>query len=331
MFESARIKLTVWYLAIIMAVSLLFSFAIYSNINSEYGRFERFERSNQERFERQLPPPGGPAFQRINFEEARGQLLTSLGIVNLIIFITASFAGYFLAGRTLKPIKEMMEDQNRFITDASHELRTPITSMRSEIEVALRNRSISTNQAKEVLQSNLEEVNDLQNLSDYLILLAQNKVNQNPYFSETSLRDVLEESISKVQKIAKTKSIKITLSGKDLTTFGEPQELTKLLVVILDNAIKYSPKKTKIEVILKKEKDFALVSVKDEGVGMDEETVKHIFDRFYRAEGSRSEEGYGLGLSIAKKIVDEHNGKIEVQSELGKGSRFTIALPIANV
>jgi len=326
MFESARIKLTVWYLAIIMAVSLLFSFAIYSNINNEYGRFERFERSNQERFERQLPPPGGPAFQRIDFEQAKGRLLASLGIVNLIIFIIASFAGYFLAGRTLKPIKEMVEDQNRFISDSSHELRTPITSMRLEIEVALRNKKLSTDQAKEVLKSNLEEVNELQNLSDYLILLAQNKVDDNSYFSETSIKAVLDESISKVQKIAKNKSIKITLSGKDLTTFGDPQELTKLFVVILENAIKYSPKKTKIEVVVKKEKDSAIVSVKDEGVGMNEETVKHMFDRFYRAEESRNETGYGLGLSIAKKIVDEHGGRIEVTSKVEKGSKFEVYL-----
>ena len=326
MFESTRIKLTVWYLAIIMAVSLLFSFAIYSNINNEYGRFERFERSNQERFERQLPPPGGSAFQRIDFEQAKGRLLTSLGIVNFMIFITASFAGYFLAGRTLKPIKEMMEDQNRFISDASHELRTPITSMRSEIEVALRNKKLSTEQAKEVLKSNLEEVNDLQNLSDYLILLAQNKVNDNLYFSETRIKAVLDESISKVQKIAKSKSIKIILSGKDLTTFGESQELTKLFVIILDNAIKYSPKKTKIEVIIRKEKDYAIVSIKDEGVGMDEETVKHIFDRFFRAEESRNEVGYGLGLSIAKKTIEEHGGRIEVKSEVGKGTEFAIYL-----
>ena len=138
MFERTRVRLTAWYLLIIMAISLLFSMVIYSMVNADFVRFERMQVRMQEDIEQGLIP-APPRYHGIDLEdikEARIRLITTLGFVNLAIIVVAGGAGYFLAGRTLKPIKESMDEQRRFISDSSHELRTPLTSLRSEIEVS---------------------------------------------------------------------------------------------------------------------------------------------------------------------------------------------------
>ena len=176
MFQKARIKLTAWYLLIIMLVSILFSVVIYSGINRELGRFER-SHVIIFRDERLVPPNPPPPVDITKIDTqgltaARTRLTLTLIFINIGIFWIAGLAGYFLAGRTLRPIKEMVDEQNRFITDASHELRTPLTSLKTSIEVNLRNKNMTLAQAKELIKSNLEDVEYLQTLSDGLIRLA---------------------------------------------------------------------------------------------------------------------------------------------------------------
>src|SRR3989344_668239 len=176
MFEKTRIKLTAWYLVIIMAISMLFSLAIYSGVNVEFRRLERIQERIKERQVERLPVPlnAMPRFDQEIINQSRTRVITILGGINIAILFLAGFSGYFLAGRTLKPIKKMLDEQNRFITDASHELRTPLTSLRSEIEVGLRNNKLTLLEAKKLLESNLEETEHLQILSDHLLELSQN-------------------------------------------------------------------------------------------------------------------------------------------------------------
>ena len=174
MFENARIKLTAWYLGIIMLVSILFSVVIYTGINAELERIEHMQLRFQEDLEEGIIPPSNIRIERTLkadpavIKAARARLLTILGLINLAILGISGGAGYFLAGRTLKPIREMVEEQKRFIADSSHELRAPLTSLRTEIEVALRNTKLNLSDAKKLLVSNLEEVLSLQLLSDNL-------------------------------------------------------------------------------------------------------------------------------------------------------------------
>jgi len=150
MFQRARLKLTAWYLVIIMTISLMFSLVIYQSINIEFQRFERVQLKIQEDMQEGLPFPhsrdhfiyfGKPDPTVI--ADARKRLIILLSFINFSILVLSGVAGYFLAGRTLRPIKKMVDEQKRFITDASHELRTPLTSLRSEIEVNLRNKNLS--------------------------------------------------------------------------------------------------------------------------------------------------------------------------------------------
>ncbi len=332
MFENARIKLTAWYLAIIMVISLLFSFGIYSMINNEFHRFERlrvFIREDQDIH------PYIQTFQapreRIDptfIQESRRRLIVSLVSVNILIFVLAGGAGYFLAGRTLRPIKEMVDEQNRFVSDSSHELRTPLTSLRSEIEVALRNKRLGLTDAKEVLKSNLEEVMSLQTLSDRLLELAQNGESLNQVsMQKVSLSNVVQDAIKKVSASAKAKQIKIENSAQDSKVLGIPDRLTEVFVILLDNAIKYSKVKGKVEIESKKTDGKIEVSLTDYGAGISKEDLPHIFDRFYRSDKSRTEKGFGLGLSIAKKIIEGHGGEITVESKPDKKTTFTVSLP----
>src|SRR3989344_1788509 len=332
MFNNARLKLTTWYLLIIMLISISFSFAIYEILTFELDRVEHMQRARQEKFSPiTLHPLRSIDLEVI--EETKDRLKIRLLIINLGILSFAGLAGYFLAGRTLRPIKEMVDEQNRFITDASHELRTPLTSIKSEIEVNLRDKKLNLSDAKKLLQSNLEEVNNLQYLSDNLIKLSQNQtVNRDELFEKVLLKDVIDEAVKKAEKLANFKNITIVREMKHFTITGERQSLIELFVILLDNAIKYSPKNSKVIINLSRHprggrSNFVEIQVKDQGMGIAKEDMPHLFDRFYRADKSRGSAGYGLGLSIAKQIVEKNKGNIKVESEISKGSTFTVYLP----
>lgn len=332
MFERARLILTAWYLAIIMSVSLLFSFFIYTNINVEFHRFEQLE-GVRERQEQRLHVSRPLPRSRVDpelIQGARTRLITTLGIVNLIIFATSGIAGYFLAGRTLRSIKQMIDELNRFISDASHELRTPLTSLRSEMEVYLLNKRHTSVQLRKLVESNLEEVIHLQALSDNLLELTQyEKLNARTSFTPIFLKDIIHESIKKVQGLAKKKDIIIKQMGDEITTKGNRDRLRELFTILLDNAIKYSEPKNTVTIALSSTDHAAIITVSDAGVGISGEDLPYIFGRFYRADKSRSKEveGFGLGLSIAKKIVDVHKGSISVKSKVDEGTIFSVILP----
>lgn len=340
MFTQTRLKLTAWYLLIIMLVSISFSMAMYKVLTSELSRMERLHELRQER-QLSLPDLNSIPFrQRVShpfridpelITETKNRLKMILFLINGGIFGISGLAGFFLAGRTLKPIKDMVEEQNRFIADASHELRTPITSLKTEIEVNLRDKKLSKD-TKMILESNLEEVNNLQSLSDNLIKLTQyQKTNGNITFENTSLKEVVDEACRKVANLAKHNKVSIHNKVKDFTIQANRQSLSEAFVISLDNAIKYSHKNTSVTLSSHTTDHSIVVYIKDEGIGINKEDLPHLFDRFYRADKSRTKaniQGYGLGLSIAKQIIDKHQGTISVESEVGKGTTFSIKLPL---
>ena len=336
MFPKTRLKLTIWYLAIIMFISLLFSAVIYLSLAHELERIERIQRYRIEnrQFLKPLflknPYHQTPLDPQV-FDQARIRILYTLIFVNLIILLSSGALGYFLAGKALRPVKDMLDEQNRFIADASHELRTPITSLKSEIEVYTRGGSHTLEEADRLLASNLEEANNLQILSDNLIQLAQyQKPNNAGDFTKVSLAELIGSSEKKFKSLAKQKSITIKNKVKDCAFLGDKDSLIQLFSIFLDNAIKYSPHKSKVAIETKIINRFIFITIKDQGIGIEDKDIPHIFDRFYRSDASRTKQnvqGYGLGLSIAKKIVDMHHGIISVKSRAGKGTAFTIQFP----
>ena len=344
MFKSARLKLTAWYLLIIMVISISFSTFIYLGLTREFDRVLRIQEyriEHQGTLQRLIQRPiwqnddipfSRPPDPQV-ISEARSRIAEGLLGINIIIFIFSSLAGYFLAGRTLRPIKKMVDEQNRFITDASHELNTPLTALKTSIEVNLRNKKFNLNDAKKTLLSNLEEVDNLQLLSDELIKITQyQKPNGNFQFENVSIKEIIGVSVNRVLPIAKNKNIEIKTKIVNLKVNAEKRSLIELFTILLDNAIKYSPSKEDIVVSAEKTDHKIKVLVKDSGLGIDKKDLPFIFDRFYRADASRSKQkvsGYGLGLSIAKKIVELHRGDISAESTVNKGTTFIVTLPIS--
>jgi signal transduction histidine kinase len=252
-------------------------------------------------------------------------------LIDLLIIAISAITGYFFAGRTLLPLKKMVDEQNRFITDASHELRTPLTAAKTSVEVGLRDKKLTLHQARDLLTSNLEEINIMQKLADKLLLLAQvENGNTKKGYAPIALKTCILTAREKVASLAKEKHITISVLGEDVEIAADKESIVELFVILFDNAIKYSEKEMNITVSAEKSDGMGIIKVQDHGVGIDEKDLPHIFDRFYRAEKSRTKtkaSGYGLGLSIAKKIVDEHHGTISVESTFGQGTTFTIKLP----
>lgn len=338
MFNSARLKLTGWYLLIIIFVSLSFSSIIYLSQTAEIDRLSRLQRL---RIERRLVEGGYaieirpkiPAAQDLELiEDSKKHLVTTLLVIDSAILIISALLGYFLAGRTLKPIKVMVDEQNRFIGDASHELRTPLTALKSAMEVYLRDRNSTQKDAKSLIIESIDQVNKLQILSNSLLNLSvtpNNSASHQP--QKIAVNNLLNKSIREVNPMAKLKKIEIKYSPIEAVLEGDNASLINLFVILLDNAIKYSQEKSDINVSSKIAGNSIAILVVDKGVGIDSEDLPHIFDRFYRADRARERKqtgGYGLGLSIAKEIVKTHNGTIECESNLGPGTTFIVKLPL---
>jgi len=326
-----------------MSISICFSVVIYHLATNEVERFARFQRVRIERqlqeentligtFQKQnlIPPPPSMDPELVN--ETKQRFLVMLIIINGSILILSGGLGYILAGKTLKPIHDMLDEQNQFITDASHELRTPLTALKSSLEVNLRDPHLSIPNAKVLLKESITDVNTLQSLSDKLLQLAQYQKPQNSkIYEKINLMECVSKSIQKIEPLAKQKDITILHTVKNIPIKSNMFELIDLLVIFLDNAVKYSPKHSSITIIGERIDESVKISIIDKGIGIAKKDIPHIFDRFFRADSARTTsrtDGYGLGLSIAKKIVDTYKGTIFVTSIPHKGTIFTIQLPI---
>ncbi len=332
MFESARIKLTLLYLIILMTVSGIFSLVIYRFVTLEIERgFVRVEQRLRQNRPELLPPRGQYLLFMDEYEDAKREVAVRLLYLNGVIAIVAASGAYYLASKTLKPIEEAYEEQKRFIADASHELKTPITAIKTNIEVTLRDKRLNLKSAKGVLKESLQDITGLQSLTLTLLSLTRYQGSEAKLiFEPVDLQDILHKSVKKLSTFAKEKKISMKEEVSPVVFCGDSESVSKLVTILVDNALKYTDKGGKVTVSAGKVKRLVEIKVKDNGMGISSEDLPHIFDRFYRADQSRCKQkipGYGLGLSMAKKIVDLHDGSIDVISEIDKGATFIIKLP----
>jgi two-component system, OmpR family, sensor kinase len=237
--------------------------------------------------------------------------------------------------RTLNGMLERLDASfhqvRRFSADASHELQTPLTILKGEIEVALRSPR-TPGQYQEILTSSLEEIDRLTRLVEGLMLLARAdagvlRLDAKPIPLDQLARDVCGQA----QRLAETRRVTLALEeAEPLTILGDPDRLRQVLLNLADNGIKYTPAGGRVAVSLQREGSWACLRVADTGIGLSPEEQKRVFDRFYRSPEAKSQGdgGAGLGLCIARSVVEAHGGKIQVESAPGKGSTFAVFLPL---
>ena len=335
MFQSATLKLTAWYLLILMAISITFSIVIYQlNYREVSFRLESLQHSIMDGFN--IPSPlsnyfepytTGPSSALMSeSRKASNQMILSLVYINGVVFIAGGLGAYFLARRTLRPIEEAHEAQSRFTSDASHELRTPLSAMKTELEVNLRDPNLEIDEARELLESSLEEVEKLIQLSEMLLHLSRldhGKLEVTSVDIPVIVHDVLKRHPHD------EKRFEVTTRKKAMTLANEAA-INELVGILVDNAIKYSPEETPIYIRIFERLGQVGFEIKNSGPKIPEEKLPKVFERFYRADTSRtnsSKNGYGLGLSIAKKIIDVHHGTLTVSST-DEATTFTFYLPI---
>ena len=255
-------------------------------------------------------------------------LVISFSITIVIILI----ASYVLSKWTLKPIIISWKKQTQFVQDASHELRTPLAIIKAKQESLLENPESKIIDNAEDISITLQETQRLTKLIKELMELAKNdsdklKINKENFELDKEIKGL----VTLYKDVAKAESKKLTASLEYESNINADLNMIKqLLVILLDNSIKYTEEKDNIEIKTYKQDGKAVIEVIDTGIGISKEAIDHIFERFYREEKSRNREkgGMGLGLSIAYNIVTLHKGSIKFDKEREKGARVIVKLPI---
>jgi signal transduction histidine kinase len=257
-------------------------------------------------------------------------LLLGGGVVILVAF---GF-GTIYARRALVPIRESLESQRaalrrqrEFAADASHELRTPLTVIRSSVERLRRNPTEASAETTEALGDIDAEVGHLTALVEDLLLLARSDSGAVTLARmPVDLGDVAADGASTLAKAAEVRGVALSLDPEPAIVGGDPARLRQLIVILVDNAIRHTPRGGAVRVRVRTEGRDAVVDVEDDGPGIRPDDMPRVFERFWRAPGSTTG-GTGLGLAIAKSIVDLHDGRIAVMNRPEGGARFSVRLP----
>lgn len=221
----------------------------------------------------------------------------------------------------------------QFSAVASHELRTPLTILRGEIEIALR-RSDLDEEMQALLASNLEEISRMSRIIEDLLLLSKSDIGEMPLRMESfELNELLTDLFAQTAVLGEEKDIVVRFypSPEQIDFQGDSLRLRQLFLNLLSNSIKYTPGGGSVDMTLCQQGSHALISIKDTGIGIKSEDLPHIFERFYRVDKvqNRGDGGSGLGLSIAKWVVDAHGGEVKVNSVFGEGTEFIVKLPLS--
>ena len=253
------------------------------------------------------------------------------------IFLLAGFLifglSFFLARMSLRPVEHAFSEQQRFVQDASHELKTPLTVILANLSI-LKSRPAATIQEEMLWIQNTEtEARRMQELTERLLFLAKaDSKRLSPKIERLSLSQLTEAAALPFTALAFERGLTLdTEPEAGISVKGDARALTQLLAILIDNALKYARSGSVVTVRLARQKKHALLSVHNEGEVIPQDALPHLFDRFYRVDKSRAraQGGYGLGLSIAKTIAHAHGGDIRVESSAKHGTCFTTTLPLS--
>jgi two-component system sensor histidine kinase CiaH len=245
--------------------------------------------------------------------------------------LAAAVAGYFLARRALVPVKSAWEKQQQFVADASHELRTPLAVVKANAELLLRYPDRTVEEESVRISNVVREATRMSRLVATLLTLARADAGQPELVAEeVRLGGLVAAAAEQFRPLAGQKGVALTADGDDITLRADRERLQQLLVILLDNAVKFTPSGGRVTVTCRRQAGQAVLTVADTGAGIQAADLPRIFDRFFRGDRARprGESGAGLGLAIARWIVESHGGKIRAESAVGAGTRIIVTLPV---
>ncbi|MCP1137089.1 HAMP domain-containing histidine kinase [Paenibacillus polysaccharolyticus] len=257
-------------------------------------------------------------------------LIYTFTVVGLIMLIVIYFLSRYFANRSIAPVREAFEKQKQFIADASHELKTPLAIINTNTDVLLANQEETIeSQAKwlHYIKSETERMSGLTN--DLLYLTQMEDSRSNLIHTGFNMSEAVESIILPMEAVIFEKNISLDYSiDPDLMVHGNPEQIKQVVLILLDNAVKYSKPTGAVNITLQKQNHDVMLTISNTGEGIAPEHLDRIFDRFYRTDASRARKhgGHGLGLAIAKSIVEQHKGEIYAKSVVGEGAAFYVRL-----
>ncbi len=345
LFRSARLRLTGFYFAVLVVFCLLLTFGVRTFTNHELSRGDTAQRGVAHRIFQQYlnqgvlnndneDPTQSPYGDRYfahtianQADETRQDLNRDFFWMDVGLLAVGAVLSYWYAGRTLNPIAEAHEQQKRFTSDASHELRTPLASMKLENEIFLRQKHFTEHDARELIASNLEEVNRLERLAANLLALNQYEHGDVSH-APIAVGDLVKDAIARVKRTKGGAKVKFAQDIVPAKVDVNRESMIELLTILLDNAVKYGPKGGAVEIAGQMIDEQYVVTIRDHGPGILEADLPHVFERMYRGDKARSSKvsGHGIGLSLAKQIAEVNEAVLAAGNASGGGAVFTLTL-----
>jgi two-component system, OmpR family, sensor histidine kinase CiaH len=318
-FARARRRLALLFTALVVVLVVVSSVFMYLTVQADIRTAASGSYPTRE---------SEQAFVSASLGSLRWQLL----VVDAAIVIVVGVGGLLYARSTLRPIRENVAAQKRFVADASHDLRTPLAIMRAEFEVALRRPDLEES-TRPLLVSGLEEVERMSGMVDDLLTLSRIDAHQEPLAREPmDLVALARQTVDELGALAATGGVALQADAAgEVPAVGDEGHVRRALGNVLRNAVEHSPAGATVEVRVRRWTAGAEVVVTDHGEGMSPEVLEHVFDRFYRGDQARSRVrgGSGLGLAIARWALRGMGGDLTAESEVGVGTRMTLTLPAA--
>ncbi|HET6485424.1 MAG TPA: HAMP domain-containing sensor histidine kinase [Spirochaetia bacterium] len=326
-FTTARIKLTLLYLALITVIVVVLSFSLYSLHAGEVARSERVRREMVRERE-------GLAELSPNVEDYLEELGRTVLIAGGLTIVVGGALSYLLAALTLRPIKRSVENEQLFFANAAHDLRTPLSVMRTEAEVALRSRTFGVSEARRALTSSLEEIGRMSTMVEQMLDLARRRSGApgQRRFGPVDIGALVGAAASRMGRLASDKGVDLRVEAvAPARIHGDEGAVQRAVVNVLENAITYTPSGGTITVVVKHQGGHVVVSVQDTGIGIAPQDLPRITDPFHRGDQARRAHagGAGLGLTIVKATMDYHRGTLQASSRPGQGTTISLHFPAA--
>ncbi|MDJ0379125.1 HAMP domain-containing sensor histidine kinase [Cryobacterium sp. PH31-L1] len=313
MFRRALVRLTVTYTLVQLVLFAAFAVGIYIFVT---GTFD-FDAAESD---------GAGALNAA--ERGFANLRTGLIVLYAILLVLIPLASFLMARAALTPLQKSYDLQQRFVDGASHEMRSPLSIIQGELELAL----LTTRTPAEyerAMQTALDAVGGLTELTNDLLLLSSGGgAELKRTYELVDLNDLVRQDLdARSSNPVDASRLNVHL-GQAAVVLGSPGLLARAIANVIDNALKFTPSPGVVTVSTDVHDSTCTVTVCDSGIGMDNNDVKHAFDRFWRSDQARSRPGHGLGLSLVQQIVQAHEGRIALTSQVGIGTTITVNLPL---